>query len=44
MKEDLALIEAFSSIWIKVIYHTTVKWDHFSLLVVKYLRGNRQVF
>ena len=44
MKEDLVLIEAFFSIWIKVIWYRTVKWDDFSLLVVKYLRGNQQVF
>ena len=28
MKDDLVLIEAFSFIKIKVIYHTNVKWDH----------------
>ena len=35
MKEDLVLIEVFSSIQVEA---------HFSLLVIKYLRGNRQVF
>ena len=43
MKEDLVLIEVFSFIRIEVILFTTVKRDHFSLLVIKYLRGNRQV-
>ena len=43
MKEDLVLIEVFSSIRIKVMF-TTVRWDYFNLLMVKYLRGNQLVF
>ena len=43
MKEDIVLMEVFSSIRIEVIEFTTVRWDHFSLLVIKYLRGNRKI-
>ena len=46
IKEDLVLIEAFSSIQIKVIYFTTVRWDHLVLVLLPkiYQNGNQLVF
>ena len=46
MKEDLILIEAFSFIKTKVIWFTTVRWDHlvFVLLPKIYQNENRLVF
>ena len=39
MKEDLVLIEAFSSIKIKFIQFTAVRWDHLILVFLqRYIR------
>ena len=44
MKKGLILIEVFSSIWIKIIKHTTVRWDHLVLVLKIYQTGNQLVF